>query len=60
MAPVLKMCLAKLWSMYEEENMRRLKESVVNTKAYFMMRDKKLKVDNELRFPSWPCKTGSY
>ena len=46
----LKMCLAKLWSMYEEENTHRLRESVVNAEAYFKMRDKKLKVENELRF----------
>ena len=46
----LKMCLAKLWSMYEEENRRRLRESLVNAEAYFKMRDKKLKVENELRF----------
>ena len=46
----LKMCLAKLWSMYEEENTRRLRESLVNAEAYFKMRDKKLKVENELRF----------
>ena len=48
--PSLKMCLAKLWSMYEEENTRRLRESVVKDEAYFKMRDKKLKVENELRF----------
>ena len=36
--------------MYEEENTRRLRESVVNTEVYFKMRDKKLKVENELRF----------
>ena len=42
----LKMCLAKLWSMYEEEN----RESVVNAEEYLKMRDKKLKVENELRF----------
>ena len=46
----LKMCLAKLWSMYEEEKTRRLRETVVNTEAYFKMRDKKMKVENELRF----------
>ena len=46
----LKMFLVKLWSMYEEENTRRLRESVVNAEAYFKMRDKKLKVENELRF----------
>ena len=46
----LKMCLAKLWSMYEEVNTRRLRESLVNAEAYFKMRDKKLKVENELRF----------
>ena len=36
--------------MYEEESTRRLSEIVVNAKAYFKMRDKKLKVENELRF----------
>ena len=49
-AQSLKMCLAKFWSMYEEENTRRLRESVVNTEAYFKMWDKNLKVENELRF----------
>ena len=42
----LKMCLAKLWSMYEEES----RESVVNAEEYLKMRDKKRKVENELRF----------
>ena len=72
----LKMCLTKLWSMYEEENTCRLRERLVNAEAYFKMRDKKLKVENELRlkkrlcsdgvgegggtFPVGPCKTGSY
>ena len=46
----LKMCLAKLWSMYEEENTRRLRETVVNAEAHLKMWDKKLKVENELRF----------
>ena len=46
----LKMCLAKLWSMYEEENRRRLRETVVNAEEYLKMRDKKRKVQNELRF----------
>ena len=46
----LKMCLAKLWSMYEEENIRRLRETVVNAEEYLKMRDKKLKVENELIF----------
>ena len=46
----LKMCLTKLWSMYEEENTRRLRENLVNAEGYFKMRDKKLKVENELRF----------
>ena len=41
-----KMCLAKLWSMYEEEN----SESVVNAEEYLKMRDKKRKVENELNF----------
>jgi len=44
------MCLAKLWSMYEEENRGRLRESVVNTEEYLKMWDKKRKVENELRF----------
>ena len=46
----LEMCLTKLWSMYEEVNTARLRESLVNAEAYFKMRDKKLKVENELRF----------
>ena len=46
----LKMCLTKLWSMYEEENRRRLRETVVNAEEYLKMRDKKWKVGNELRF----------
>ena len=46
----LKMCLAKLWSTYEEENRRRHREIVVNAEEYLKMRDKKLKVENELRF----------
>ena len=36
--------------MYEEVKTRRLRESLVNGEAYFKMRDKKLKVENELRF----------
>ena len=43
------MCLAKLWSMYEEENRGRLRESVVNTEEYFKMWQKKSKMENELR-----------
>ena len=35
------MCLAKLWSMYEEENRDRLRESVVNAEEYFKMQGKK-------------------
>ena len=46
----LKMCLAKLWSMYEEDNIHRLTETVVNTEEYLKMQDKKRKVENELRF----------
>ena len=46
----LKMCLAKLWSMYEEESIGRLRESVINGEEYLKMRDKKRKVENELRF----------
>ena len=44
------MCLAKLWSMYQEENRGRLRNSVVNAEEYLKMRDKKRKVENELRF----------
>ena len=36
--------------MYEEVNTSRLRESLVNAEAYFKMQDKKLKVENELRF----------
>ena len=36
--------------MYEEVNTRRLRENLVNAEAYFKMQDKKLKVENELRF----------
>ena len=35
--------------MYQEENRRRLRESVVNAEEYLKMRDKKLKLENELR-----------
>jgi len=35
--------------MYEEENRCRLRETVVNAEEYLKMRDKKLKVENELR-----------
>ena len=44
------MCPAKLWSMYAEENKRKLRETVVNAEEYLKMRDKRLKVENELRF----------
>ena len=46
----LKMCLAKLWSVYEEENRGRLRERVVNAEEYLKMQDKNRKVENELRF----------
>ena len=45
----LKMCLAKHWSMYEEENKRRLRGSVVNAEEYFKMREKKRKMENEVK-----------
>ena len=35
------MCLAKLWSMYEEANRGRLTESVVNAEEYLKIQDKK-------------------
>ena len=46
----LKMCPTKRWSMYEEENRCRLRETVVNAEEYLQMRDKKRKVENDLRF----------
>ena len=46
----LRMCLAKLWSLYEEENIVTLRESVVSAEEYLNMRDKKRKMENELRF----------
>ena len=36
--------------MYQEENRGSLRESVVNAEEYLKMRDKKRKVENELRF----------
>ena len=39
--------------MYEEENTHMLRESLVNAEAYFKIRDKKLKVENELRCFKW-------
>ena len=36
--------------MYEEVNIARLREILVNAVAYFKLRDKKLKLENELRF----------
>ena len=44
------MCLAKLWSMLEEENRDRLRENVVNAEEYFKIQEKKMKMENELRF----------
>lgn len=44
------MCLAKLWSMYEKEKRRRLRQTVVNAEENLKMRDKNLKVENELMF----------
>ena len=37
----LKMRLAKLWSMYEEENGCRLRETIVNAKEYLKMQKKR-------------------
>ena len=50
MATVFEDVPTKLWSMYEEENRHRLRESVVNAEEYLKMRDKKRKVENDLRF----------
>ena len=44
-----KMCIRKLWSMYEEVNTARLRESLVNAEEFLKMQDKSLKVENELR-----------
>jgi hypothetical protein len=44
------MCLAKIWSIYEEENRVRLRENVVNAEEYFKMREKKEKMENEPRY----------
>ena len=46
----LKMCLAKLWSMYQEENRGRLRDSVVNAEEYLKMQDKMRKVESEFGF----------
>ena len=46
----LKMCLAKLWSMFEEENRDKLRENVVNAEEYFKVLEKKRKMENKLRF----------
>lgn len=46
----LKMCLAKLWSMYEEENRDRLRGNVVNAQEKFKILEEKRKMENELRF----------
>jgi hypothetical protein len=35
------MCLAKLWSMYEEENRDTLRENVVNAEEYFKILEKR-------------------
>ena len=50
MATVFEDVRSKALSMYEEENTRRLRESLVNAESYFGMQDKKLKVENELRY----------
>jgi hypothetical protein len=44
------MCLAKLWSMYEEENRDMLRENVVNTEEYFKIQEKKRKMENSSDF----------
>ena len=46
----MKKCLAKLWRMSEEDNRGRLRESVVNTKEYLKMRDKKRKMEKSSDF----------
>ena len=50
MAIVFEDVPSKALSMYEEENRGRLRESVANAEKYLKMRDKKRKVENELRF----------
>ncbi|KAE8792505.1 putative CBL-interacting protein kinase 13 [Hordeum vulgare] len=46
----LKMCLAKLWSMNEEENRDRLRGSVENAEECSKMREKKRRMEHELIF----------
>ena len=36
--------------MYEEENRRRFRETIVNAEEYFKMQEKTRKMENELRF----------
>ncbi|KAI4983618.1 hypothetical protein ZWY2020_025484 [Hordeum vulgare] len=46
----LKMCLAKLRSMYEEVNRDSLIESVVNIEEHFKMREEMRKMEHALRY----------
>ena len=45
----LKMSLATIWSMYEEETKQRLKENVLSAEQNFKIMEEKTKVENELR-----------
>ena len=46
----LKMSLARVWGMYEDENKLRLRENVVNAEENFRVVKEKEKMENDLRF----------
>ena len=45
----LKMSLARIWSMYEEETKQRLKENVLSAEQNLKIMEEKTKMENELR-----------
>ena len=46
----LKMSLARVWGMYDDENKLRLRESVVLAEENFRVVKEKEKMENDLRF----------
>ena len=46
----LKMSLARVWGMYDDENKLRLRENVVNAEENFRVVKEKEKMENDLRF----------
>ena len=46
----LKMSLARVWGMYQDENKLRLRENVVNAKENFRVVKEKEKMEKDLRF----------